>query len=191
MLTSSGYFTNYVITNEPEPFICFNENTKILTNKGYKNIQDLRKGDLIKTLKDGFKPIFMIGKKKIYHPAYKERIKDQLYKCSQREFPEVFEPLIITGCHSILVDKFVNEEQKQKTIEINGDAYVTDRKYRLPACADERASVYEIPGNYTIYHIALENEDYYMNYGIYANGLLVETSSKRMLIELSGMEIIK
>jgi len=29
-----------------------------------------------------------------------------------------------------------------------------------------------------------------MNYGIYANGLLVESCSKRYLIELSKMEII-
>jgi hypothetical protein len=42
-----------------------------------------------------------------------------------------------------------------------------------------------------IYHIALENEDYYMNYGIYANGLLVETCSKRYLSELSDMVMIE
>jgi hypothetical protein len=42
----------------------------------------------------------------------------------------------------------------------------------------------------TIWHIALENDDYYMNYGIYANGLLVESCSKRYLKELSKMEIV-
>jgi hypothetical protein len=70
---------------------------------------------------------------------------------------------------------------------VNGDVYVTDNKYRLPACVDERTSIYEIPGNYKVYHLALENEDYYMNYGIYANGLLVETASKRSMKELSDM----
>jgi len=29
-----------------------------------------------------------------------------------------------------------------------------------------------------------------MNYGIYANGLLVETTSKRMLRDLSGMDLL-
>ena len=67
---------------------------------------------------------------------------------------------------------------------------MTDKKYRLPACADDRASIYEVEGDVTIYHIALENADYYMNYGIYANGLLVETCSKRYLKELSRMELI-
>jgi hypothetical protein len=41
-----------------------------------------------------------------------------------------------------------------------------------------------------IYHIALENDDPYMNYGIYANGLLVESCSKRYLKELSKMRIL-
>jgi len=170
---------------------CFKEDSVILTDKGYRPIQDLRKGDLVKTLRNGFLPINMIGKRDIVHFANKnERIKDQLYKCAQDNFNEVFEPLILTGCHSILVDDFISEEQRQKTIEVNGNTYVTDNKYRLPACADERAIVYEMPGTYTIYHFALENDDYFMNYGVYANGLLVETCSKRYLKELSNMELL-
>jgi len=171
--------------------ICFKEDTQILTNKGYIPIQNLRKGDLIKTLKNDYKPIVMIGKREIYHPALQERIKDQLYKCSQNEYPEIFESLCITGCHCILVDNFISEEQKNKTIEINKKIYVTDNKYRLPAAADNRATVYEKSGDYTIYHLALENDDYYMNYGIFANGLLVETCSKRYLKELSNMTLIE
>lgn len=131
----------------------------------------------------------MIGKREIYHPALEERIKDQLYNCSQNEY-EVFEELIITGCHSILVDSFINEEQKERVIEVNGDTFVTNGKYRLPACADHRACVYETPGTYTIYHFALENDDYYNNYGVYANGLLVESCSKRYLKELSNMTLL-
>jgi hypothetical protein len=187
-LKTTTWFDYYVLINPP----CFKEDTLILTNKGYRRIQELRKGDLVKTLLNGFLKIDMIGKKSIYHKAcIEERIKDQLYKCSHENFREVFEPLVITGCHSILVDNYVSEEQRKKTIEVNKDAYVTDHKYRLPACVDERTTVYEIPGTYTIYHLALENPDYYMNYGIYANGLLVETSSRRYLKELSDMELIE
>jgi hypothetical protein len=133
----------------------------------------------------------MIGKKEINHLALKERIKDQLYLCSTLNFPEVFEDLIITGCHSILVDNFTSEIQKENSIKINGDLFITDNKYRLPSCVDERTSVFFKHGFYTIYHIALENDDYYMNYGIYANGLLVESCSKRNLKELSKMSLIE
>jgi hypothetical protein len=133
----------------------------------------------------------MIGKKEIYHPASEERMKDQLYKCSKEEYPEVFEDLVLTGCHCILVDDFKSEEEKEKTIEVNGDIYITDNKYRLPACVDKKTKVYENEGNHTIYHFALENNDYYMNYGVLANGLLVETTSKRFMKELSGMKLIE
>jgi hypothetical protein len=184
-----GYIYRFLLADPPFP--CFNTDSKILTDKGYIPIQDLREGDLVKTLKNDYKPIAMIGKRDIYHHAKNERIKDQLYILSKTAFEDVFEDLILTGCHSILVDNFKDDAQKEKTIEVNGKIYVTDNKYRLPACADDRALVYETPGNYTIYHLALENDDYYMNYGIYANGLLVETCSKRYLNELSNMTLIR
>ena len=72
-----------------------------------------------------------------------------------------------------------------------GRIFMTDDKIRLMTFLDEKASVYEVPGTYTIYHLALENGDYYGNYGIYANGLLVESCSKRYLLEHSGMEMIE
>jgi len=192
-----AYYTATVIVTSAASITCFEENTKILcfnnetSSEEYVTIKDLRKGDLVKTVSSGYKAINMIGKRDIYHPSVQERIKNQLYKCSTEKYPELFEDLIITGCHSILVKEFASNEEKEKTIEINGNTYVTEKHYRLPACADERASVYEESGNYTIYHIALDNEDYYMNYGVYANGLLVETSSQRYLKELSGMELIE
>jgi hypothetical protein len=183
---------NFIVST---PIPCFKHDSKILCLKQgkeqYIKIQDIRKGDLVKTCENGYLAVDMIGKRDIYHPASQERIKSQLYKCSKSEYPEIFEDLIITGCHCILVDDFANEEQRKKTIDLCGDIYVTDYKYRMPSCIDERCSFYETPGTYTIYHFALENHDYYMNYGIYANGLLVETSSKRYMTELSGMDLIE
>ena len=61
----------------------------------------------------------------------------------------------------------------------------------MPACVDEKAEVFEKEGPFEIYHIALENDNYYHNYGVYANGLMVETCSKRYLTELSHMDIIE
>ena len=46
-------------------------------------IQDLRNGDLVKTLNHGFLPIEFLGKREMYHQGCKERIKDQLYCCSK------------------------------------------------------------------------------------------------------------
>jgi len=172
-----------------QPIACFKKDTKILTNHGYVPIQNLKKGDLVKTLHNGFVAIHSIGKKDIYNPSVDERIKDQLYVCSKEKYPEVFEDLVITGCHSILVDEF-KEDERDKTMKVLGEVYATDRNYRLPACVDKRANVYKEKGEITIYHFALENENYYMNYGVYANGLLVESCSKRYLKELSNMTLL-
>jgi len=183
----------YRFTSPPE-LTCFKENTKICVLQDnvetYVPIQNMRKGDLVKTLRSGYLPVDMIGKTEIYHPVLNDRINDQLYKCSSDKYPEIFEDLILTGCHCILVDDFKSEDQRNKTIKAGGKIYITDNKYRLPASVDSRTTVYDISGSYTIYHLALENDDYYMNYGIYANGLLVETCSRRYLKELSNMTLI-
>jgi hypothetical protein len=75
-------------------------------------------------------------------------------------------------------------------MKLLNDIFITDDKYRLLAHIDERAIPYEVEGKHNIYHIALENENIYYNYGIYANGLLVESCSIRYLTELSNMTFL-
>jgi hypothetical protein len=173
----------------PPPLVCFKEGSKILTDKGYIVVQYLRNGDLVKTVSSGFKKIQHIGYSKMYHNVNEVRSKDKLYRCSTSEYPELTEDLVITGCHSILVKSFKNDLEREQTIDITGNTYVTDRHYRLPACADCRTKIFEEEGVHTIWHFSLEHSDYYMNYGVYANGLLVETTSNRMMVELSGMTL--
>jgi hypothetical protein len=177
-----------IYINIQQNVVCFKENTLILTLDGYVAIQDIKKGDRVKTLKSGFVPVCGVGVKTIDNPARDIRMKDQLYVCPKDNFPELTEDLVITGAHAILVDEFP-ENIREQTKDLLGRVFVTEGKYRLPACLDKRTQVYPVKGQHTIYHIALENQDYYMNYGIYANGLLVETCSKRYLKELSGMQL--
>jgi hypothetical protein len=179
------------ILSAPDPLPCFLKGSKILTDKGYVPIEDIRKGHMVKTVLNGFVPVHAIGFRKIDHECLEERDKDQLYLCSPKNYPELFEDLVITGCHSILVDAFTSEEQRTETEKLVGAAFVTNGYYRLPACVDRRTEVYSAKGTYDIYHIALENDSYYKNYGVYANGLLVETTSKRYLLELSGMKLLE
>jgi len=181
---------NAIFTPITDQLVCFKTDTKILTDKGYVAVQDLKKGDLVKTLLHDFKPISMIGFKRIKHRATPERIINQLYVCKSSKYPEIFEDLVITGCHCILVDTFKNEGEVEKTMKITLKICLTDEKYRLPACVDLRAKVHEPQGIYTIYHFALESDDDYINYGIWANGLLVETCSKYYLQEKSKMKFI-
>ena len=174
-----------------EPIFCFKDNTKILTNNGYTAIHELRKGDLIKTFEHDFKPIAVIGKTNIKHEANQVRIPDQLYTYKQSESNDLNEDLVITGRHAILVDDFVSDEQKQDVIKLTGIIQKTDNKLHLPACVDNNSTVYETPGKYTVYHLALESEDKNTNYGIYANGLLVEACCEKYLESQTTIEFIE
>ena len=174
---------------------CFLEGTKILAMDKkrimkYIPIEKLKPGMLVKTLYAGFVPIKYIGYSTIYNPGLATRVRDQLFKCTKSAYPELIEDLVLTGNHSVLVDTITDEERQQIT-ETLGGIYVTDRKYRLPAFDDKRAVPYEQRGDFCIWNLALENEDYYANYGIYANGLLVETTSCRYIKEISRMTLIE
>jgi len=188
-LFTTEVVNSFYLTIESDPMICFKEGTKILTSTGYVPIERLRKGQFVKTLNNNFIPVAFIGKKSIYHPASSERIADQLYKCNRSNYPTVFEDLVLTGRHALLVNQLTSDE-KEQTIKLLGENYMTDNKYKLPSCVDKKSTVYEKQGNYTIYHVALENVNPYGNYGIYANGLLVESCSTNALQSESGMEVI-
>jgi hypothetical protein len=175
------------------PIVCFKENSKILclidgTEKEML-VQDIRNGVLVKTSLNGYLPVKRIGTSKINNPGNSERILDRLYLCSQKEYPELNEDLVITGAHAILVNE-LTQKQREETMKLLNDIFITDDKYRLLAHIDERAIPYEVEGKHNIYHIALENENIYYNYGIYANGLLVESCSIRYLTELSNMTFL-
>ena len=171
-------------------YTCFKEDSNILTDKGYVPIQDLRKGDLVQTLNDGYKEISVIGKQEMYHNISEENKRNQLYKYSSDKYPEIFEDLVITGGHSILLDSLSEEELEKQKEWISESDLLIDNKYRMLAFLDEKSVTYESPGLYTIYHLALEG-DYNKNYGIYANGLLVEACSQQYLKEHSNMILIE
>jgi len=179
----------------PLYYRCFLEGTKILCYDPVLNqeverpVESLRTGDLVKTTMDGYKAIDTIGTNKIYNPANSMRSKNRLYKCSKENYPELNEDLVITGCHAVLVSD-LSDEERRALIDIQGKVYVTEDYYRLIACVDKRAQPYEKEGLFNIWHFALENDNYYFNYGIYANGLKVETASKRMMKEMSGMDLL-
>lgn len=195
-LDSSGGANYYLYPTIP----CFLEGSKILCSvddkETYVKVEDLRKDSLVKTNIHGYKKVVVIGKSKIQNTSTDERVENRLYKCSTDKYPELSEDLIITGCHSILVDA-ITQEQKIKTKEILGGLFTTDDKLRLMALLDERAEPWLSEGEYTIWHFALENEDIKMNYGVYANGtesregLLVESCSINFLQNKSNMVFLE
>jgi hypothetical protein len=171
---------------------CFLEGTTVLChidgNEKYVPVEQLKKGTLVKTSLNGYKPVVLVGKGIVQNPGNDERTENRLYKCSTAKYPELKEDLYITGCHSIL-EFPITDKQKEDIIKHVGKLFVTDKKFRLIACVDERAEPWNSEGDYTVWHFALEHPDVKMNYGVYANGgLLVETCSINFLKNKANMK---
>ena len=171
---------------------CFKQGTRILAfRKGreqYVPVETLVKGDLIKTLRSGYKPVSLIGQKTIQNTP-DSNIKNRLFRYSQHVCPELFEDLFITGEHCVLVNGIPDKKIKEIR-EYMGDIYTTEGEYRLPAHLDERADTHGLQGQAIVWHFALEHEDPCANYGVYANGLLVESASEEYLQDYSEIELV-
>jgi hypothetical protein len=190
VLSTDGGF-NYYLLYPSAP--CFLEGTTVLCDidgtEKYIPVEELENGTLVKTSLHGYKPVVSIGKGSIQNPGDDKRTENRLYKCPTANYPQLKQDLYITGNHSIL-EFPITEKQKEATIKQLGKLFVTDKKYRLMACVDERTEPWNSEGSYTIYHFALEHSDEKMNYGVFVNGgLLVETCSINFLKNKSNMII--
>ena len=162
--------------------ICFLKGSKILCQENgtevYRKIEEIKIGTLVKTILNGYIPVEIIKISTIYNSGDDTRTKERLYLLSKSIYPELTDNLIITGGHSVLVDK-LTDKQREDTITSVGTVFCTENKYRLLSYLDERAVPYPHKGTFEIYHICLQNTREQVNYGIYANGLLVESCCKR------------
>ncbi len=173
---------------------CFLEGSQILClvdeKETYLPIEKMRKGTLVKTLNSGYKMVHIIGKRDIPNFNDSNRIKDRLYKLTSSQYPALTSDLYLTGCHSTLVDS-LTEEQRNEIKKLLGVVCVTEGKYRLPACVDQKAEPWQSNGTYTVWHFALDDQDPLINFGVYANGgLIVETGSIRYLQGKANMELV-
>jgi hypothetical protein len=157
----------------------------------YIPVENLKTGDIIKTATCGYKAIAFIGKSRLERPVDDPNKKNRLYVFNKKKCPGVFKDLCITGEHCTL-HKSLTPEKQQQVREYMGDNYITESFHRVPACLDDRAEPYTNgnTGSVTIWHFALEHNNLYNNYAVWANGLLVETCSIDFLKNKSGMELI-
>jgi hypothetical protein len=160
--------------------MCFNEGTKILCfrpipdyDEVYVPIQDLREGDLVKTLRHGYRHVAMIGKGTMYNDP--QNIWESMYQCND---------LIITGGHGILCDKLTAAEYANLTNIYHGSIAKIEDKFLVFANQSQLFSQINHSGKFTYYHLALESDgDDYRRFGIWANGVLTETTTIHHFIQ--------
>ena len=164
---------------------CFNEGTKILClNKSlqeeYLPIETLRRGDLVKSYKHGYRRIDLIGKNPMINDP--KRWSACMYKMEKTEENGLLEDLIVTGAHFVLVDEL--QEHKEKNDKyFGGKTPKIDDKYLLLSAVSKDFVKLENTNLYTYYHLTLENngnDD--ERFGIWGNGVLTEATSKKDFI---------
>ena len=163
VLNSDGEYYLY-----PEGVICFGKGSMIQCEGGSVPVEELKVGTLVKTLKHGYKAITLMGTSTIRNRGGSERIRDRLYV-----YPK--ENLILTGGHSVLLDD-VSGDQLERIKKSFGGVFFTEGKLLLLAMDDERAEPYLTKGIFPIYNFVLEAPNENTNYGVFANGKLVESS---------------
>jgi len=166
--------------------ICFNKGTKILCWKNgkeqYVNIEKLSQGAMVKTYKHGFQPIIDMRK-----GTYKLNQAGDMGMYRMKKQDQMIADLEMTGLHCLLIDakdaKYKQDVKNQGGLK--NPKYFIDGKFRLRAkeCSDFKQMECT---SYSIYTFSLEGEE---QYGIWANGALVETTSNKIL-KLSNMEKI-
>ncbi len=168
------------INQETITAACFSENTNILclnldSKEEYIPVKKLKRGDLVKTYLHGYRKINIMCKGILKNNINKFR--DCMYKMKKTDENGLIEDLIITGGHSIMVDELTKEEY-DKTVSIWKLDQV-DNKYLLMAGISNKFEQIQGEKIFKYYHFSLENDGNPDNrYGVFANGVLVETPSE-------------
>ena len=177
--------TNATTTTFGLNIVCFKKGTKILCeNDTYIPIEELKIGDLVKTYKQGYQKIIRLAHSRSCD--YVQSAYNQMYTYSCEYNPDLTEDLHLTGGHSLLLDTLTDEESNdmKKIHWPTTEEYMVEDKYKLLACFSHKLHM-STEQNAEIYHLTLEppeNAKPSHVYGIYANGILVESCSE------SGME---
>jgi Hint domain len=170
--TNNGSYTQVQTVN----ITCFVKGTKITCKNGIKLIEDCNVGDLVLTYKHGYKKI-----KNILRYTHKNNPNNSFHQICN------VNGLTITGGHSILVDG-LTDLQKAETMKIWGELKMIDDKYLLLASLQSE----KIHNNekYELFHIVLENDDEFGQYGIYADDVLTESMSIHCYNNCGGIKIV-
>ena len=173
-----GY--QYIVKIATHITSCFNEGTKILClndklEEEYIPIENLKKGDSVKTYLHGYRKIDLIGKNTLFNNP--DKFADCMYKMKKTKQNGLIEDLIVTGGHAILVDE-LGEYEGKNFENYGGITNKIDDKYLLLASVSNDFQKIENYELYTYYNFTLETEDETQRFGVWANGLLTENTFK-------------
>ena len=156
--------------NQPPP--CFDKKTMILCPNGYKCISELKFGDEVVTYKHGNKKICRIGTRtQVFNHTNDENL--CMYRMKKDD--TMYDDLMVTGRHAILLDDWSSHIHQEGKLKVP-KTMIDDKKPLISSLCNKFERETEVK-QYTVYHIALEGNQ--NRYGVYANGVLMESWDKR------------
>ena len=166
--------------------LCFDESTEILClninlEEVYVPISQLNIGSIVKSFKHGYRKIALIDKGTLVNNT--DNFHSCMFVLPKNEY--MTKDLIVTGGHSILVDSMSEKENTKNLEYFDGKKIEIDGKQLLLSSASDKFIALQDTKEYTYYHFVLENDgDDDARYGVWANGVLTETPSKRFWLEV-------
>jgi alpha-tubulin suppressor-like RCC1 family protein len=170
---------------------CFCEGTKILSLncsqsqlseqdlvEEYRLIQELKVGDFVKSYQHGYRKISkMLSGTFINNPN--DDVSNCMYRMIKTDNNGLIDDVIITRNHGVLVEKL--SEREEKKVDINNLEMIDGLISIIAAKCDTFEKVEDIK-RYKYWHFSLETDgDNDRRFGVWANGLLVETPSNNMM----------
>jgi len=138
------------------------------------SVETLRKGDLVKTLNNGFVPVLLSSIVTLRPPNYAN---GSLFILTQDSEPNLTEDLCMACKHCTLTET-IDDEMRLKALLYLGEYNTTDNMQKIPAGIDPRFSPVQHTENANIWVFSLQSQESHANFGIYANGILVESISR-------------
>jgi alpha-tubulin suppressor-like RCC1 family protein len=170
---------------------CFSEGTKILCYKQLENslicilkeeyrlVQHLKIGDLVKSYLHGYRKISKIIKGEFVNNPHTNGCSNCMYRMLKTDDNGLIEDLTLTRNHGVLVEKLTENEEVK--VDKNNLLVIDNLLAIITADSDKFEKVMDT-NVYKYYHFALETDgDNDRRFGVWANGILVETPSNNMM----------
>lgn len=168
-----------IVTFDIEP-ACYIQDTEILCfdettgYEFYKKVQDLKKGDFVKTKYHGYKPVIQTVSQTI--PTYKNKITSQIWKMSKSKNPRLTKDLYLTGGHSIIVDELSPSEMEKQGAYFSVPEEIDNKLLLMAGFSDSFEKVKKTK-KYRSYHFLLEPSGDNLRYIVWANGIESESTT--------------
>jgi|688.fasta_scaffold203231_2 hypothetical protein len=182
--TENLYPGTYTFSKNTPIACCFSEGTRILgltaqLKEEYRLVQDLLIGDFIKSYLHGYRKVSKILKGSFVNNPTEHGVANCMYRMSKTEDNGLIEDLTLTRNHGVLVEKLTEDEEKK--VDKNNLPVIDGLLSIITSDSDKFEKVKDT-NVYNYYHFSLDGDgDNDRRFGVYANGLLVETPSNNMM----------